>query len=174
MKKLIPLIGFVVIAAFLYVSLSSNPRELPSPFLGKSFPDIEVEDFYTGEKISLRDSFRDTTTLVNVWASWCTTCRAEHQMLMSIAKDASVQLIGLNYKDTRADANKMLEVMGNPFDLIVFDPKGRAGLELGVYATPETFLVSSQGIILYKHIGEVTQKVWAQDFLPHIQKKNKP
>lgn len=172
MKKLIPLIGFIVIAAFLYVSLSSNPRELPSPFIGKAFPDIKVEDFYTGESISLRDTFKDNITLVNVWASWCTTCRAEHQMLMSIAKDASVQLIGLNYKDTRADANKMLKVMGNPFDLIVFDPKGRAGLELGVYATPEAFLVGQQGVILYKHIGKITEEIWTQDFLPYIQKKN--
>ena len=171
MKKLIPLIGFIVIAAFLYVSLSSNPRELPSPFIGKAFPDIEVEDFYTGESVSLRDTFKDKITLVNVWASWCTTCRAEHQMLMSISKDASMQLIGLNYKDTRADANKMLEVMGSPYDLIVFDPKGRAGLELGVYATPETFLVSQQGVILHRHIGELTQKIWVQDFLPHIQIK---
>jgi len=168
MKKLMPLIGFIIIAAFLYVSLSSNPRELPSPFIGKAFPDIEVEDFYTGESISLRDTFRGSTTLVNVWASWCVTCRAEHQMLMNIAKESSIQFIGLNYKDTRADANKMLEVMGNPFDLIVFDYKGRAGLELGVYATPETFLVSQQGVILYKHIGEITQQIWLRDFLPHI------
>ena len=168
MKKLIPLIGFVVIAAFLYLSLSSNPRELPSPFLGKAFPDIDVEDFYTGEVISLRDTFRSKITLVNVWASWCPACRAEHQMLMNISKENLVQLIGLDYKDTRADANKMLEVMGNPFDLIVFDPKGKAGLELGVYATPETFLVNRQGVILHKHIGEISKQVWLRDFLPLI------
>ena len=168
MKKLIPLIGFVIIAAFLYLSLSSNPRELPSPFLGKAFPDIEVEDFYTGEVISLRDTFRSKITLVNVWASWCPACRAEHQMLMNISKENLVQLIGLDYKDTRADANKMLEVMGNPFDLIVFDPKGKAGLELGVYATPETFLVNRQGVILHKHIGEISKQVWLRDFLPLI------
>jgi len=160
MKKLIPLIGFVVIATFLYLSLSSNPRELPSPFIGKAFPDIKVEDFYTGEIVALRDAFDNNMTLVNVWASWCITCRAEHQMLMKISKESSVQLIGLDYKDTRADAIKMLEIMGNPFDLIVFDPKGRAGLELGVYATPETFLVNQQGVILYKHIGEINQQIW--------------
>ncbi len=170
MKKLIPLIGFVVIATFLYLSLSSNPRELPSPFIGKAFPDIKVEDFYTGEIVALRDAFDNNMTLVNVWASWCITCRAEHQMLMKISKESSVQLIGLDYKDTRADAIKMLEIMGNPFDLIVFDPKGRAGLELGVYATPETFLVNQQGVILYKHIGEINQQIWVRDFLPIIQK----
>ena len=170
MKKLIPLIGFVVIATFLYLSLSSNPRELPSPFIGKAFPDIKVEDFYTGEIVALRDAFDNNMTLVNVWASWCITCQAEHQMLMKISKESSVQLIGLDYKDTRADAIKMLEIMGNPFDLIVFDPKGRAGLELGVYATPETFLVNQQGVILYKHIGEINQQIWVRDFLPIIQK----
>ena len=170
MKKLIPLIGFLVISIFLYLSLSSNPRELPSPLLDKSFPDIEVEDFYTGQTISFRDTFKNKPTLVNVWASWCVTCRAEHQLLLTIAKDQSVQLIGLNYKDTKADANKMLEVMGNPFDLIVFDPKGKAGLELGVYATPETFLVNQQGVILYKHIGEITRTVWKEDFEPILAK----
>ncbi|MCS5592216.1 MAG: DsbE family thiol:disulfide interchange protein [Gammaproteobacteria bacterium] len=172
MKKLIPLITFIAISIFLYLSLNSNPRELPSPLIDKAFPDIEVEDFYTGEVTSIRDTFSNNTTLVNVWASWCTTCRAEHKMLMNIARDVPIQLIGLNYKDTREDANKTLEFMGNPFDLIVFDPKGKAGLELGVYATPETFLVNQQGVIVHKHIGEITQAVWTQEFLPRIAKKN--
>lgn len=171
MKRLIPLIAFIAISIFLYLSLSSNPRELPSPFIGKIFPDIHAQEFYSGEVISLRDSFTEKMTLVNVWASWCTTCRAEHQLLMKITKEPSLQMFGINYKDTRHDANQVLETTGNPYDLIVFDPKGEVGLELGVYATPETFLVNRQGAIVHKHIGEITAAIWAQEFLPRIAEK---
>ena len=86
--------------------------------------------------------FADKMTLVNVWASWCTTCRKEHEMIMNIAKNNDLQLIGINYKDTKVDGEKYLEVMGNPFDVIIFDPNGKIGMDLGVYATPETFLVN--------------------------------
>ena len=171
MKKLIPLILFVVIAVFLYFSLNSASSKLPSPLLGKMFPDIEAKDFYSDESVLLTDLFSDNTSLVNVWASWCVTCRQEHQMMMKIANNKDLQLIGINYKDTRADGEKYLEVMGNPFDVIVFDPSGKIGLDLGVYATPETFLVNQQGVILYKHIGAIDSKVWEEGFIPHIKKK---
>ena len=178
LAKYIPLIIFIVISVFLALSIldqlenknSNNPnqKDLPSPFIGKNFPEIQVEDFYTGEVISMRDNFGNNVALVNVWASWCTTCRAEHQMLIDIAKDNSLKLIGINYKDKKEDANKMLETTGNPYDLVVFDPEGKIGLELGIYAIPETFLVNQQGVIIHKHIGEVTQQVWLRDFLPLI------
>jgi cytochrome c biogenesis protein CcmG/thiol:disulfide interchange protein DsbE len=92
-------------------------------------------------------------------------------MMMKIAKNNNLQLIGINYKDTRADGERYLEVMGNPFDVIVFDPSGKIGLDLGVYATPETFLVNQQGVILFKHIGAIDSKVWEEDFVPYIKKK---
>ena len=171
MKKLIPLILFVVIAVFLYFSLNSASSKLPSPLLGKMFPNIEAKDFYSDESVLLTDLFSDNISLVNVWASWCVTCRQEHQMMMKIANNKDLQLIGINYKDTRADGEKYLEVMGNPFDVIVFDPSGKIGLDLGVYATPETFLVNQQGVILYKHIGAIDSKIWEEDFIPHIKKK---
>ena len=91
--------------------------------------------------------------------------------MMKIANNKDLQLIGINYKDTRADGARYLEVMGNPFDVIVFDPSGKIGLDLGVYATPETFLVNQQGVILYKHIGEIDSKVWNEGFVPYIKKK---
>ena len=92
-------------------------------------------------------------------------------MMMKIANNKDLQLIGINYKDTRANGERYLEVMGNPFDVIVFDPSGKIGLDLGVYATPETFLVNQQGVILYKHIGEIDSKVWDEGFVPYIKKK---
>ena len=171
MKKIIPLIVFVVIAIFLYFSLHSTSSKLPSPLLGKMFPIVEAKDFYSDESVLLTDLFSDNMSLVNVWASWCVTCRQEHQMMMKIAKNNNLQLIGINYKDTRADGERYLEVMGNPFDVIVFDPSGKIGLNLGVYATPETFLVNQQGVILYKHIGAIDSKIWEEGFIPHIKKK---
>lgn len=171
MKKLIPLILFVVIAVFLYFSLNATSNKLPSPLLGKMFPSIEAKDFYSDEPVLLTELFSEKMSLVNVWASWCVTCRQEHQMMMKIANNKDLQLIGINYKDTRSEGEQYLEVMGNPFDVIVFDPSGKIGLDLGVYATPETFLVNQQGVILYKHIGAINSKIWEEDFIPQIRKK---
>ena len=172
MKKLIPLILFVIISIFLYFSLNTTSSKLPSPLLGKIFPEIEAEDFYSDESVLLSDLFSDNMSLVNVWASWCVTCRQEHQMMMKIANNKDLQLIGINYKDTRADGERYLKVMGNPYDVIVFDPSGKIGLDLGVYATPETFLVNNKGVILYKHIGMIDTKVWEEGFIPYIGNKS--
>ena len=139
--------------------------------MGKMFPNIEAKDFYSDESVLLTDLFSDNITLVNVWASWCPTCRQEHQMMMKIANNKDLQLIGINYKDTKVDGERYLEVMGNPFDVIIFDPNGKIGLDLGVYATPETFLVNQQGVIIYKHTGPIDSKVWEEGFIPYIKKK---
>ena len=171
MKKFIPFFLFVVIAAFLYFSLNDTSSKLPSPLLGKMFPEIEARDFYSDESVLMTNLFNEKISLVNVWASWCVTCRQEHQMMMKIANNKDLQLIGINYKDKRVDGEKYLEMMGNPFDVIVFDPIGKIGIELGVYATPETFLVDQKGVILYKHIGAIDSQVWEQGFIPHIKKK---
>ena len=171
MKKLIPLILFLVIAVFLYFSLNSTSSKLPSPLLGKMFPNVECRDFYSNESVLLTNLFSDNISLINVWASWCVSCRQEHQMMMKIANNKDLQLIGINYKDTRVDGEKFLKIMGNPFDVIIFDPNGKIGLDLGVYATPETFLENKQGVVLYKHIGAIDSKIWEEGFIPHIKKQ---
>jgi len=168
MKKIIPLIVFLVIGIFLFLSLNSNPNKLPSPLVGKMFPILEGDDFYTNEKVKLNDLMANQLTLVNVWASWCVTCRKEHQMIMDIAQNNNLKLIGINYKDTKNDAEEYLKVMGNPFDDVIFDPQGKIGMDLGVYATPETFLISKEGIIIYKHIGELTNEAWRENFESHF------
>ena len=168
MNKVIPLIIFLVIGIFLFLSLNSDPKKLPSPLVGKIFPVIEGSDFYTNEKVKFNDLMDNQVSLVNVWASWCTTCRKEHQMITNIAKNNDIKLIGINYKDTRSNGEDYLKVMGNPFDEIVFDPKGQIGMELGVYATPETFLISEEGLIIHKHIGEISEEDWIEDFLPYL------
>jgi len=173
MKKVLPLTLFIILAGFLYLSLDSNPRKLPSPLVGKIFPSVSGAELFSGEPIKLNDLFiNEKFSLVNVWASWCVTCRAEHSAIMKIAKNENLQMIGINYKDVYADAKKYLEILGNPFDVIVFDPEGKIGLDLGVYATPETFLVNREGLILYKHIGEINNHVWKEIITPLINKQH--
>ena len=168
MKKILPLLVFLVVGVFLFLSLNSDPNKLPSPLVGKKFPIIEGNDFYSNETVKLNDLMDNNLALVNVWASWCVTCRKEHQVIMNIAKNNNLKLIGINYKDTKSDGEEYLKVMGNPFDEIVFDPNGEIGMELGVYATPETFLISREGLIIHKHIGEITKEIWNENFLPLI------
>ena len=168
MKKILPLLVFLVVGVFLFLSLNSDPNKLPSPLVGKKFPIIEGTDFYSNETVKLNDLMDNKLALINVWASWCVTCRKEHQVIMNIAKNTNLKLIGINYKDTKSDGEEYLKVMGNPFDEIVFDPNGEIGMELGVYATPETFLISREGLIIHKHIGEITKEIWNENFLPLI------
>ena len=168
MKKILPLLVFLVVGVFLFLSLNSDPNKLPSPLVGKKFPIIEGTDFYSNETVKLNDLMDNNLALVNVWASWCVTCRKEHQVIMNIAKNTNLKLIGINYKDTKSNGDEYLKVMGNPFDEIVFDPNGEIGMELGVYATPETFLISREGLIIHKHIGELTKEIWNENFLPLI------
>ncbi|BBB22555.1 cytochrome c biogenesis protein CcmG, thiol:disulfide interchange protein DsbE [Abyssogena phaseoliformis symbiont OG214] len=173
MKKFLPLVLFIVLAGFLYIGLGLDPKKLPSPLIGKTFPNLEVEDFNTAEIYAIQDKLQGKISLVNVWASWCVTCRAEHEMLMQIAKSNSLQILGINYKDTKKDGNIFLTRLGNPYDLIVFDQSGKLGLELGVYATPETFIIDQQGTIRFKRIGELTSRILERQILPLIsQLKN--
>jgi len=168
MKKILPLLVFLVVGVILFLSLNSDPNKLPSPLVGKKFPIIEGTDFYSNETVKLNDLMDNNLALVNVWASWCVTCRKEHQVIMNIDKNTNLKLIGINYKDTKIDGEEYLKVMGNPFDEIVFDPNGEIGMELGVYATPETFLISREGLVIHKHVGEITKEIWNENFLPLI------
>lgn len=173
MNKFVPLVLFVILVGFLYIGLDLDPKKLPSPLIGKEFPNLEVEDFYNGTRYYTSDKTQDKISLVNVWASWCVTCRAEHEMLNEIAKTNKVQMIGVNYKDTKNAANRYLDILHNPYDIIIFDPLGSLGLELGVYATPETFIVDQKGLIRYKRIGQMTKKIWNEEVIPIINQLNK-
>jgi cytochrome c biogenesis protein CcmG/thiol:disulfide interchange protein DsbE len=172
MKRFLPLIVFLILSVFLYISLWLNPKELPSPFIDKPFPEFNAITFM--DKTFTKQDLVGKVSLVNVWASWCVTCRAEHAMLMNISRKNKIhnnmQIIGINYKDTKIDANKYLNNLYNPYLINIFDEKGMLGLELGVYATPETFIVDKEGIIRYKHIGEITKKVWLEQIKPLVFK----
>jgi cytochrome c biogenesis protein CcmG/thiol:disulfide interchange protein DsbE len=169
MNKFIPLALFVVLAVFLYVGLDLDPKKLPSPLIGKTFPNLEVNDFHTGERYFTQDKLKNKVSLINVWASWCVTCRAEHELLNSIAKTNKLQMVGINYKDTKKEGARFLDILGNPFDFVIFDQQGKLGLELGVYATPETFITDKNGVIRFKHIGEITPRIWQAEILPLVE-----
>ena len=169
MNKFIPLALFVVLAVFLYVGLDLDPKKLPSPLIGKTFPNLEVNDFHTGEKYFTQDRLKNKVSLINVWASWCVTCRAEHELLNNIAKTNRLQMVGINYKDTKKEGARFLDILGNPFDFVIFDQQGKLGLELGVYATPETFITDQNGVIRFKHIGEITPRIWQTEILPLVE-----
>lgn len=168
MNKFIPIGIAIVIFVFLFLSIGKDTKIIPSPFINKPFPQLTVVDYDTGNKFDIRSQFKGWT-LVNFWASWCVTCRAEHPMLIDIANTKQVKMLGVNYKDTKADSGKFLQQSGRPFETIVFDNEGRVGIELGVYAMPESFLVDSKGIIRYKHLGAITPQVWQEKFLPFIK-----
>ena len=172
MSKFIPIGLFVVLVGFLYVGLDLDPKKLPSPLIGKKFPEMVINDFATGQEFKSTEYLKDKVSIVNVWASWCITCRAEQVMINKISQENDINMIGINYKDEKKDALQYLDILGNAYDSIIYDRDGKLGLELGVYATPETFIVDKNGIIQYKHIGEITAQNWEKVILPKVQELN--
>jgi cytochrome c biogenesis protein CcmG/thiol:disulfide interchange protein DsbE len=156
----IPLILFIVLGIFLYRGLSIDPTELPSALLNKPFPAFELSDLKQPNKRLSTADFKGKPVLVNVWATWCPSCRQEHQQLLKIAGQHKIDIIGLNYKDQRDLALSWLQQLGDPYRFVIYDEKGMLGLDLGVYGAPETYLIDAKGIIRYRHIGVITEPDW--------------
>ena len=170
MSKFIPLIALLILAIFLYIGLGLDNKKLPSALIGKSLPNIEVENFQSGKLFNIKDRLTGQITLINVWASWCLTCRVEHKVLMDIAQEYNIKIVGINYKDDYMSAKEFLEILGDPFSLIINDKNGILGMELGVYGVPESFLVDKNADIIFKHIGEINANIWQKDFIPILNK----
>lgn len=153
----VPLIVFAGLALFLMRGLELDPKELPSALIDKPWPAFQLPTL-EGKQASAGD-LAGAKSLVNVWATWCITCRVEHPFLMDLQRQG-VRLIGLNYKDNQADAARWLREKGNPFVFSAIDADGKLGIELGVFGAPETYFVDSRGVIQYKHVGEINQRVW--------------
>lgn len=167
-KFLVPLILFLALAGFLGYGLTLNPSVVPSPLVDKPAPDFRLAKLDApGEQFGMAD-MRGQVWLLNVWASWCVSCRQEHPVLVELNRGGVIPVIGLNYKDERKDALGYLDDHGNPYAVTVADPDGRVGIDYGVYGTPETFLIDREGIIRYKHIGPITRDTVKNVLLPKI------
>ncbi|URQ59826.1 DsbE family thiol:disulfide interchange protein [Pantoea alhagi] len=176
-KKLfyIPLILFLLLALALMWQLTRNaegddPTRLESALIGKPVPLFKLESLERPGQVYDQAALADgKPLLLNVWATWCPTCRAEHQYLNRLAEQG-VRVVGLNYKDDRAKAVTWLNTLGNPYALSLYDGSGMLGLDLGVYGAPETFLIDGQGIIRYRHAGDLNAQIWQQEVAPLWQK----
>lgn len=172
-RYLIPVVVFLAMVVFLYIGLGRDPRYVPSPLIGKPAPDFDLPLLYQLEKNFTQENLKGKVSLVNVWASWCVSCRLEHGLLMQMSKNKEFPIIGINYKDEHVDATKYLREFGDPYATIVFDYEGRASINWGVYGTPETFIVDKQGIIRYKHVGPITVEKLQQNLLPILKELQK-
>ncbi len=168
-RYLIPLAIFLVIGAFLAAGLRLNPREVPSPLIDRPAPKFQVSRLFTEEQYFSTAEMLGTVWLLNVWASWCTACRLEHQILNEFVTRNEGELIGLNYKDLRPDAISWLQELGNPYRRIPVDFDGSVGIDWGVYGVPETFVIDAAGFIRYKHIGPLDSRALTDTILPLVR-----
>lgn len=165
---LVPLAVFAAIAVLLAVGLTLNPREIPSPLIGKAVPQFELPPV-RGRTLGLATAdLKGEVSIVNVFASWCVSCKEEHPVFMQMQRERLVPIHGLNYKDRPEDAEKWLDDMGDPYTRTGADIDGRVAIEWGVYGVPETFVIDRQGRIAYKHIGPVTPKLLDETLRPLI------
>lgn len=167
LKLFIPLILFAVMALFLFRGLALDPRELPSALIDRPLPEFSLPAL--GEERAVgRADITGRVALINVWATWCSSCRVEHPYLQVLA-DQGVPIYGLNYKDEDTAAQRWLNELGNPYLLNIADRQGSLGLDLGVYGAPETYLVDAAGVIRYRHVGVVDARVWQTILQPLYQ-----
>ena len=165
----VPLLVFIILIGFLGVGLRLKPRELPSPLIDKPAPVFALPELSSQHQFS-NAQMRGKVWLLNVWASWCVACRAEHPLFNRIAAADIVPIVGLNYKDNADDAAAWLQRLGNPYSHIPFDPSGAVGIEYGVYGVPETYLIDQAGIIRFKQVGAVTPEILQRTLLPLMEK----
>jgi cytochrome c biogenesis protein CcmG/thiol:disulfide interchange protein DsbE len=164
--------AFVALVAVLAVGLRLNPREVPSPLIGKPAPAFELPLLSEPDKRFSEKDMLGKVWIMNVWASWCPPCLVEHPVVTQIARSGLAPVVGLNYKDTRDDALPWLKRNGDPYQLIAFDANGRIGIDYGVYGVPETYVIDREGVIRYKHIGPLTADVVQKKVAPLVKELN--
>lgn len=171
LKFVIPLVLFLALSLFLLFGLGHDPREVPSPLVGKPAPEFSLPRLDDSSKVVSKKDMLGQVWLLNVWSSWCGSCRQEHPIMVKVGKSGQklVPIIGLDYKDKDADAFRFLRQGGDPYDFSIKDPTGEVGIEFGVYGVPETFVIDKKGVIRYKQIGPVTQQAWDKTIYPLIK-----
>lgn len=170
--RLIPVIIFVALGILLAAGLkiADHKTEIPSPLIGKPLPPFELPVLGQPERVLTNEDLIGEPFLLNVWASWCPTCRVEHPFIADLAESGRLRVVGFNYKDELNDAQAWLARFGDPYEITLQDYSGRYAIDLGVYAAPESFLVDADGTIIFKQIGAVTPDVIEQEILPRISK----
>ena len=167
LKRFLPLAAFLLLVVLLVRGLSLDPTELPSARLGDSLPDFNLP--VLGESGSRQaEDWGGEPALINVWATWCFSCRVEHPYLLELAQKG-VTIYGLNYKDDPEKALVWLNDLGNPYTETVVDKDGSFGLDLGVYGAPETYVIDASGVVRHRHVGVVTEQVWNEQLLPYFE-----
>jgi len=169
LRYLLPLVVFVVLVGFLIRGLYLDPSEVPSPLIGKPAPAFDLAQLHNPQARIASRELLGRVWLLNVWASWCVSCRAEHPLLMEMARSNIAPIYGLDYKDEREDAIATLRQLGNPYTVSAHDYDGRVGMDYGVYGVPETYVIDKQGVIRYKQIGPITRKVLDERIAPLIR-----
>src|SRR5262245_19814971 len=172
-RYLIPLVLFIVLAVFLAIGLNRDPHEVPSPLINKAAPAFSLPQLKEPTKTFSANEMRGKVWVLNVWASWCVTCRDEHPLLLEYAKTGAVPIYGLNYKDNRDDALAWLSDLGDPYVLSAADLDGRVAIDYGVFGAPETYVIDQNCTIRFKQIGPVTTDVWSKQVLPLVQELNR-
>ncbi len=164
----IPLLGFLALLWLLWQGLGNDPRLLPSALIDQPLPPFEMMTLDQPEREVTANDLTGNVSLLNVWATWCPTCRAEHEMLGTLAKQGVV-IYGVNYKDEPSKARDWLNRLGDPYRFNIDDQAGQLGIDLGVYGAPETFLLDQRGVIRHRHVGALDERVWREDFVPRIE-----
>jgi cytochrome c biogenesis protein CcmG/thiol:disulfide interchange protein DsbE len=172
-RFLLPLGIFAALVVFLGIGLRLDPREIPSPFIGKQAPAFNVPQLNDENLMISPADMRGKVWMLNVWASWCVSCRQEHPVLMDFARQNVIPVVGLNYKDKREDGVGWLNQFGNPYLLSAYDRDGRIGIDYGVYGVPETFIIDKNGVIRMKHVGPLTRTVIDEKLIPLIKELNR-
>ena len=173
LRYLIPLAIFLVLVVFLFIGLGRDPHEVPSPLINKAAPTFRLPQLKEPAKTFSAEDMRGKVWVLNVWASWCVSCRDEHPLLIDYAKWGVVPIYGLNWKDKREDALAWLDQLGDPYVLSVSDFDGRIAIDYGVYGAPETYVIDQGGTIRFKQIGAVTPEVWSDKIIPLVQQLNR-
>ena len=152
---------FLVLSIFFYLLIiERNPSEIPSNLINEKVPIFKADSLFKDEKFVSSNEFKNEITLVNFFATWCKPCRDEHTYIQRFANEKNVKVIGINYKDNPEKTIKWLEDLGNPYKDILLDQNGRIAIDWGVYGIPETFIINSNGIIKYRHVGPITNKIY--------------
>lgn len=169
-RFLLPLAVFLLLVVVLGIGIRRAPDKgvVSSPLLGKPAPQFSLPDLTEPARLVRSANLKGSWYLLNVWGTWCRECRAEHETLLRVQRSGLVPLIGLDWKDDAAQARTWLAQLGNPYQAVAVDASGRVAIDWGVYGAPETFLVDARGVVVYKHVGALTDAVWSQEILPRV------